>query len=412
MAMFRIASCLSILFCTVALGADLAESLTTGDFWKQDVNTTMAGVPVQRPDTEHMRARAGALSFGSITSGEVLFVMEGNTPKSLQAMLYNKGDDGAIDADAFNTLLEEAKAAIDNFTGVRGKLRRPGKGDSAVKLQAWEWKWETGIIRLEANTSGKKKNFEAEFIRLSAAPDAKALSSGGARDTVSKNELRSSITTEEDGTVWLKGVPMVDQGQKGYCVPATLARVFAYYGMDKVDQHALAAVCDSSADGGTTSRGMEHAMQDVCKKFRTKFIIIDDYVTNLKGAVESYNKFAKKADKDPLSLYDDVFGTADARVLRQARAGKAPQVNKWMKDIKKSIDSGSPVIWMVMLGIYKEEVGLPQDRGGHARLIIGYNLKKKTIIYTDSWGAMHARKTISAADAAAMTTGRYVIKLR
>jgi uncharacterized protein YvpB len=83
-----------------------------------------------------------------------------------------------------------------------------------------------------------------------------------------------------------------------------------------------------------------------------------------------------------------------------------------MKDIKKSIDSGSPVIWMVMLGIYKEEVGLPQDRGGHARLIIGYNLKKKTIIYTDSWGAMHARKTISAADAAAMTTGRYVIKLR
>lgn len=412
MVMFRIASCLSLLLSTIALGADLAESLISGDFWKQDVNTTMAGVPVQRPDTEHMRAQAGSLSFGPITSGEVLFTMEGNTPKSLQAMLYNKGDDGAIDADAFHTLLEEAKTAIDDFTGVRGKLRRPGKSDSAVKLQAWEWKWETGIIRLEANSSGKKKNFEAEFIRLNAAPDAKALSSGSARDTVNKNELRNSITTEEDGTVWLKGVPMVDQGQKGYCVPATLARVFAYYGMDKVDQHALAAVCDSSADGGTSSRGMEQAMQEVCKKFRTKFIIIDDYVTNLKSTVESYNKFAKKADKEPLGLYDDVFGSADAKVLRQARAGKASQVTKWMKDIKKSIDSGSPVIWMVMLGIYREEIGLPQDRGGHARLIIGYNLKKKTIIYTDSWGAPHARKTISAADAAAMTTGRYIIKLR
>ena len=410
--MFRIAFCLSLLFCTAALGADLAESLASGDFWKQDVNTTMAGVPVQRPDTEHMRARAGTLSFGSITSGEVLFTMEGNTPKSLQAMLYNKGDDGAIDADAFNTLLNEAKNTIDNFTGVRSKPRRPGKDDSAVKLQAWEWKWENGIIRLEANSSGKKKNFEAEFIRLIAAPDAKILGSGGARDTVSKNELKNSITTEDDGTVWLKDIPMVDQGQKGYCVPATLARVFAYYGMEKVDQHALAAVCDSSADGGTTSRGMEQAMQEVCKKFRTKFIIIDDYVTNLKETVESYNKFAKKADKEPLGLYDDVFGTADARVLRQARAGKAPQVTKWMKDIKKSIDSGSPVIWMVMLGIYKEEIGLPQARGGHARLIIGYNIKKKTIIYTDSWGAPHARKTISAADAAAMTTGRYLIKLR
>ena len=153
-------------------------------------------------------------------------------------------------------------------------------------------------------------------------------------------------------------------------------------------------------------------MRDVCKKFHTKFIIIDDYVTNLKSALDSYNKFAKRADKEPLGLYDDVFGQADPDVLRKARAGKNAQVSKWMKDIKKNIDSGSPVIWMVMLGIYQEEVGLPQSRGGHARLIIGYNLKKKTIIYTDSWGAQHARKTIKSEDAIGMTTGRYVIKLR
>ena len=410
--MFRIASCLSLLFCAAALGADLAESIKSGDFWKQDVNTTMEGVPVQRPDTEHMRARAGSINFGSLTAGEVVFVMDGNTPKSLQAMIYNKGDDGAIDAEAFNNQLEDAKAAIEELTGVRGKLRRTGKNDSAVKLKSWEWKWDTGIIRLEANSSGKKKDFEAEFIRLNAGPDAKALGGGGARDTVRKSELRDSITTEDDGTVWLKGLPMVDQGQKGYCVPATLARVFAFYGMDKVDQHALAAVCDSNAGGGTTSRGMEQAMQDVCKKFRTKFIIIDDYATNFKSVIDPYNKLAKREDKDTLSMQDDVFGMADAKILRKARAGKPTQVNKWMKDIKKHIDSGSPVIWMVMLGIYKEEVGLPQDRGGHARLIIGYNLKKKTIIYTDSWGAAHARKTMPAADAAAMTTGRYVIKLR
>ena len=409
--MFRIASCLSLLFCAAALGADLAESIKSGDFWKQDVNTTMEGVPVQRPDTEHMRARAGSINFGSLTAGEVVFVMDGNTPKSLQAMIYNKGDDGAIDAEAFNNQLEDAKAAIEELTGVRGKLRRTGKNDSAVKLKSWEWKWDTGIIRLEANSSGKKKDFEAEFIRLNAGPDAKALG-GGARDTVRKSELRDSINTEDDGTVWLKGLPMVDQGQKGYCVPATLARVFAFYGMDKVDQHALAAVCDSNAGGGTTSRGMEQAMQDVCKKFRTKFIIIDDYATNFKSVIAPYNKLAKREDKDTLSMQDDVFGMADAKILRKARAGKPTQVNKWMKDIKKHIDSGSPVIWMVMLGIYKEEVGLPQDRGGHARLIIGYNLKKKTIIYTDSWGAAHARKTMPAADAAAMTTGRYVIKLR
>lgn len=410
--MIRIASCLSFLFCASALGLDLAESIKSGDFWNQSTKTSLQEVPCSKPDAEHLRAPAGSISLGELSTGEVIINVEGGKPVALQAMLYNKGDDGSISADNFNSQLEDAKAAIEQLTGVRAKVRRAGKADSAVKLKSWEWAWDNGIIRLEANSSGKKKDFEAEFIRLSAGPDAKALSGGGARDTVRKNELRGNITTEEDGTVWLEGLPMVDQGQKGYCVPATLARVFAYYGMDKVDQHALAAVCDSSADGGTTSRGMEQAMRDVCKQFRTKFIIIDDYVTNLKSVIEPYNKFAKRADVEPLSISDDVFGTADPKVLRQARAGKPAQVTKWMKDIKKSIDSGTPVIWMVMLGIYKEEVGLPQSRGGHARLIIGYNLKKKTIIYTDSWGAMHARKTIKAEDAASMTTGRYIIKLR
>lgn len=394
---------------TAALALDLADSIKTGDFWKQEPRKSLQGVHCSKPDDEHLRT--SGINFGDITAGEVIITVNENLPVSLQAMIYNKGDDGSIGADDFNDMIENTRTALDTLTGVRAKIRKAGKSDTAVKLKSWEWKWDSGIIRMETSFSGKKKDFEAEFIRVNMAADTKGLNTGGARDTIRKNELRGSITTEEDGTVWLKDVPMVDQGQKGYCVPATLARVFAFYGMDKVDQHALAAVCDSGA-GGTTSRDMEQAMVDVCKKFRTKFIIIDDYVTNLKSALDSYNKYAKRADKEPLGLYDDVFGLADPKVLRQARAGKNAQISKWMKDIKKNIDSGTPVIWMVMLGIYQEEIGLPQSRGGHARLIIGYNLKKKTIIYTDSWGAQHARKTIKAEDAIGMTTGRYVIKLR
>ena len=406
--MLKIASFL--LLATSALALDLAESIKSGDFWKKNAQESLQESPLQRPDETHLRT--SGISFGSLRTGEVIVNLNKELPSSLQAMVYNKGDDGAIEAKEFNGMIADARAALDELTGVSGKVRKAASGDTAVKLKSWEWKWENGVIRLDSSSTGKKRDFEAEFIRLTMGPDTKALGGGGARDTASKSALRSSITTEEDGTVWLKGMPMVDQGQKGYCVPATLARVFAFYGMDKVDQHALAAVCDSSADGGTTSLGMEQAMRDVCKKFRTKFIVIDDYMANIKSALDSYNKFAKKADKNPLSMHDNVFQAADPKVLRQSRAGKNAQVSKWMKDIKKNIDSGTPVIWMVMLGIYPEEIGLPQDRGGHARLIIGYNLKKKTIIYTDSWGAMHARKTIKAEDALSMTTGRYVIKLR
>lgn len=406
--MFR----LFILFisCSAALALDLAESVKSGDFWKQEAKESLQGVPCSQPDDEHLRT--SGLSFGELNTGEVIISVAEGKPTTLQAMLYNKGDDGNIDSEDFNNTVNEARTALDALLGVRGKALRNSKKDSAVKLKSWEWKWDAGIVRLETSSTGRKSNFEAEFIRLNMAATAKALSAGGARDTVRKSELRGSITTEEDGTVWLKGVPMVDQGMKGYCMPATLARVFAFYGMDKVDQHALAAVCDSNAGGGTTAYAMEQAMQDVCKKFHTKFIVLEDFVSTYKSIIEPYNKLAKREDKPTMSLRSDIFGTADAELLRQARAGKNSQVNKWMKDIKKSIDSGSPVIWLVMVGIYQEEIPLPQERGGHARLIIGYNLKNKTIIYTDSWGAAHARKTMPAADAIGMTMGRYIIKLR
>ena len=398
------------LCCSAAFALDLTESILSGNFWKQTAKQSLAGIPCSQPDEEHLRT--SGLGFGELTTGEVIITVAESKPTALQAMLYNKGDDGSIDSEDFNNTVNEARTALDTLIGVRGKALRNSKKDSAVKLKSWEWKWDGGIIRLETSSSGKKESFEGEFIRLNMAATAKALNAGGARDTVHKSELRGSITTEEDGTVWLKGVPMVDQGMKGYCMPATLARIFAFYGMDKVDQHALAAVCNSDAGGGTTTYAMERSMQDVCKKFRTKFIVLEDFLSTHKSIIEPYNKLAKRENKPTVSFQSDIFGTADAELLRKARAGKNSQVNKWMKDIKKSIDGGSPVIWLVMVGIYQEEIPLPQERGGHARLIIGYNLKNKTIIYTDSWGAMHARKTMPAADAIGMTMGRYIIKLR
>lgn len=407
--MFRLALQLFFLIGLSSFALDLSTDIKSGIFWKKPAVESLQGIHVSTPDPDHLRT--SGLNIGSLATGEAIVTQEKGNPVSLQVMLYNKGDDGPTDEESFHSSIQEALAALDELTGGKSKFRSGNNRDAGIKLKTWEWKWENGFIRLEANSSGKKKKFQGEFIRLQLAADAAALSKGGASDNISRHELKSAITTEEDGTVWLKGVPMVDQGYKGYCMPATLARIFAFYGMDKIDQHALADLCDSGT-GGTSSRGMEQAMERVCKKFHTKFIVLEDYSTTLKSVIEPYNKLARRADKPTMSLYSDVYGTADAELLRKARAGKTSQVNKWLKDIRKAIDSGSPVVWLVMVGIYPEEIPLPQTRGGHARLITGYNLKEKTIIYTDSWGAEHARKTMPAADAMGMTMGRYIIKLR
>jgi hypothetical protein len=53
---------------------------------------------------------------------------------------------------------------------------------------------------------------------------------------------------------------------------------------------------------------------------------------------------------------------------------------------------------------------LPQTKGGHLRMIIGYNKKTDEILYTDSWGPRHALKRMPAANAWTITTGLFVVK--
>lgn len=407
--MIRLTTCFALLFGATVLGGDVSDRLQSGEFWNQTSQEAIIGMRHTRPDAEHVRLQS--ITIGDLTTGETIVTLKDDQPASMQAMIYNKGDDGAIDEESFNNKVTQARAAMDKMTGVKSRIRATGKRDAAVKLKAWEWKWENGIARLEVNADGKRKKFTPEFIRLNIARDAKTLSSGSASDSITKSELRENIVTEEDGTVWLKNVPMVDQGQKGYCAPATIARVFAFYGMDQVDQHSLADLCASQGNGGTSTKEIEAAMKLICKNYRTKFIILEDYSAAINSFAPAYNKLAKRKKMQPLSTTDPL-GTADADLLLECRAGKASQVTSWLREVKKHIDMGSPIVWGVTVGIYPEEVSLPQSRGGHLRLIIGYNLKKKTIIFSDSWGAAHARKTMDADKAISITSGRYVIRLR
>lgn len=429
--MKNIARLLAVALCSMAcFGGDLAQPISTGELWKGPKqaasNKYLPGARYSPVDETTWRMANGSFTFGKLQAGEVLLHWGEDNIGSLRVIVYSKGDDGAIGKEDFQKRIEDAKAALTEIAGVEPKKKKVNVKETGVQVECWEWSWENGAARLDASYTGElgkkakrgKKNrggsepFEAEFIRVDLGPDAEAIEHGGASDKVTRKELRSSIKKEEDGTVWLDGVNMVDQGQKGYCVPATLARVFAFYGMDGVDQHALAALCDSSADGGTSSNSMEAAMAAICKKFPVKLTTLEDYQASMMALLEPYNKLAKKKGKQALSFAVPPLDVADPELLKQVRAGKKSQVKKWMGLIKRHIDAGSPVLWSVTLGIYKEEIAVPQTRGGHMRLIIGYNMKEQTIIYSDSWGAGHEKKTMPAAEAAAMTTGRYVIKLK
>ncbi len=391
---------------------DLAPAVMDGSAWKLDLNglaQQYEGARFARIDDDNLRfPRQDAIVLGELGVGELIisFNSESKEISRLQCSVYNKGDDGSIGKEEFFILLARAEKWLNTLTGVKGKLRKVLQRDSGVRINARIWETPHGVFLLESAHNDKTRGFSGEFIRLSIGPDEEAIERGGARDAARRNTLRINTKKEENGDVWVDGIPMVDQGQKGYCVPASVSRVFAYYGMDRVDQHALAALCKSSGESGTTMGEMESALKDISRRFHIKVIEMDK--GGMSDFLSDYNAAAKKMKKPGISLRSTMPPRFDTEVLLAARAGKPIQVRKWLKPITKSIDAGLPVLWSVMLVF--PEPGIPQSGGGHMRLIIGYNEENNTIIYSDSWGAGHERKEMPAAQACAMTIYRYILR--
>jgi hypothetical protein len=279
-----------------------------------------------------------------------------------------------------------------------------------------------GKERIRDPYSGRERsgpNFQGEFIRLRLLPKPDSLigvnTSTGGKVAVRRSELGKSVVRETSGDVFIPNVPMVDQGDKGYCAVATSARVLNYYGVP-ADQHEMAQVSGNEAGGGGTNPDeMEDAMKKLSGKYKTRFTtVLDlDYSSRkYESFLRKYNTVAKKLDKKVLDTdnYIYFFGGLDPVVLREVN-GKGQTYERFMKAVKENIDKGVPVMWALQLGLFPENgEKARQSGGGHMRLIIGYNAGKDEIIFSDSWGAGHEKKRMAAPDASAATMGLYLLQ--
>lgn len=414
MSKYFLSLCLSVLTSAAALAADLADALQSGALWTAPktelIDKYLNGVMYRNVDAGTMRLKAaGALTVGELSPNEIDWMWDEKKehPASLLIVLYNKGDDGNIDKKEFNQRVKDALAALDAVCGVKGKKKNVAAKESGVKLKAWVWEWENGAAMLEAHDTGKgKKDYEAEFIRLRMAKDAAGLERGSAADAGSRRELLANVKRTDEGDVWIDNIPMIDQGEKGYCLPATVARIFSYYGMDGVDMHAMASMCDTVAGGGTTIGGMLEALEKIGSRFHVRVMTMKDKgkKPGPEEIVESYNKLAKRKGKPASRGFigvadrdiDNALSVFDQEILEESFPVKKAAMKKWFRPVYKSIDSGIPVLW-----------GIP----GHMRLIIGYNDAKGLIYYSDSWGAGHEKKKMSALNAYMITLYRGYLRL-
>ncbi len=276
-------------------------------------------------------------SIWGFTPMEIAIDGSAPMPPRIIIELWNKGE-------AYRSSVNQSRAWQTLRTNLRDIERafdqRPVGADRRIQVSP-----TIGAIRDEAelyffpnDTIALLRNLSGEYLLLELHSYSNgALSLPPYDPATFAATLRERVETHPDGYRYISGIPMITQGDKGYCVSATLARILNYYGQP-ADMHALARLANTETQliqafsGGTDYRDVISAMRRVCAT-------------------------------TPFQL----------RQLRNARKETVTDV----------IERGMPIFWLVP---------------GHARLIIGIHPDTSEIVYSDSWGPFHAFKTMTWED--------------
>jgi hypothetical protein len=376
----------------------------------------------QTASKESLRSVVPIALFG-VKSGETLVKSKDGLVSDVTVYVFNRGDQGNVAAQEIIDRFKSLKSSLDEATGKSHKDASTKQGK--ITLTSFLWKTEKSAYSLEMSSSEGR----GEFLRFHARS---ANDAAKGDKMVSRSNLKSNVKRDDNGDVYIEGIPMVDQGQKGYCACASAARVFNYYGRD-ISQHEVAQMAEATAGGGTRIDVMVDSFKKAAGKLNFRVLVLYEYPKyiselNLTQAqlkstysesasdIDKYQALAKKLEGKMLNIdgkeggktksgymYDIISAQRgmDPTIYKEMMV-KKPNYSRFTSSVKKYIDEGVPVAWALQLGMFKEE-GLPQIGGGHMRLIIGYNDDKETLIYTDSWGSGHEKKSMPMAEAYCMT---------
>ena len=348
----------------------------------------------------------------------------------VELSLYNRGDAGLAVIDVAELKAKIAAVAQKLDASDKTKPEKTTLRNGGVQYRRrFDGVDPSGELAWGLSAADSNKNRTVEYLRLTLTPKgaAKAKPRGAlakrATGKAGKAKIRDNVTKSPNGDVYIDNVPMVDQGQKGYCAAAVSERVLRYYG-NSIDEHEIAQQAGTEAQGGTSVAEMKKTVTAVGEKNGLGFqgiVSMSAGVGDLEDEISRYNKAAKAEKKPELSLAQFTRGhtiyisemreAMDAKVIYKMRQ-KDARLKKFSAGVRQQVNAGVPVFWGVTLGIYPERGVNPQSVGGHMRLIIGYNDKKKEILYTDTWGEGHELKRMPEDWAFAITHDAFFLKPR
>ncbi len=381
------------LFSETSLWESKPEEVAARLNWRRESKTTISESyrSYPRDDYRFLNARPySAALYGEeekVTGISIVFANKGDSLSTAgsgeQHFIKGKPVPGGM--EGLRIIMENDAELI--ATALTEKLGEPdrqkfGEGETRVSVERWDWAGHAFLL----------SNVEDEYVSLAIQTTEFADARGKVArvpDSVVRERARGFVETRENGDVVISNIPMVDQGPKGYCVPATAERCMRFLGLS-ADMYLLAMAGQTKAGGGTSVE-----------------VLLNNIGRDIK---------------------------------RKGRSFESDTGEVKLRDIKKSIDNGIPIIWAMYstsefndtansrsserkegdFEAYKAKVLeaadsatlTPDKDRSHVVIIMGYNEETNEIAFSDSWGERYLERWITVPEAEQISQGRfYVIDL-
>ena len=135
--------------------------------------------------------------------------------------------------------------ALKSLLGEYSKQRFGEGGQTSEWVKTWTWK---GHAILLAEAEGASLSLRIVPLEVAKARGKSEKTS----DADLKAQLKARVLKRDNGDVIVTEIPMISQGRKGYCVPATWARYLRYMGI-QADEYVLANAAQTKKGGGTSA---------------------------------------------------------------------------------------------------------------------------------------------------------------
>ncbi len=344
-------------------------------------------------------------------------------PSSIYLTLYQYNGKNAIEISTFRNNMKAIFAALKKrYPKIKPKLLRERRSDD-LHVNALYWKSGNYacLMKWAIKGSSKPEYLQIEFDLVSAVNDPLRRSIGKTNFSrpVFGKDIRRNVKRRKNGNVFISGVPMVEQGDKGNSAVSTVQRILEYYGIKPEKPIEIPAVKKGTKYSSDVEEPVVQ-LRGICEKNGLKltedFLFFDGgrSARKLENLVGSYNREAKREGEPKIEIPAKgvvVIGTI--KKMKPEFFFKVRNIDhnadKFQSDIMRNIVMGRPVIWYTILGVAKED--LPKKVSDtQMRLIIGFNSSTREVIYTDCWGEGHEIKKMPYSQAWPITLGLFSIE--